>query len=245
MSKIVNRVLDFFEVFVDERRPLSLSELSKILDVPPSSCHEVLRSLEQRGYVYELKARAGFYPTARLAEVGRTIVESDPVLSRVEPALERLRDGVGESIFLARANGLAITYLAVLHAEQRLRLALKPGDQVRSLCASSAGKAVLASLGRDELKAFLDHVELQALTPLTITSKAALQRDLLASQARGWFVNREETVEDALTISGRFTMNGAIYVVTIAGSLKRMERKLEAKAKQLLATLKELGAIAP
>ncbi len=151
MSRSVDRVLDFFEVFATEQRPMSLSELAQILDVPVSTCHGVLRALEQRGYLYELRARAGFYPTARLADVGNQIVANDPVLSRVAPVLAHLRDEVGESVFLARANGLEIAYLAVLHADKRLRLALKPGDRVRSLYASSAGKAVLASLAVDDL----------------------------------------------------------------------------------------------
>ncbi len=84
---------------------------------------------------------------------------------------------------------------------------------------------------------------LTALTPRTLTSKRALQRDLEASEARGWFLNREETVEDSMTISGRFVLNGATFVVTIAGSLKPMERALDRAAKQLLATLTTLGSL--
>lgn len=245
MSKSVDRVLDFFEVFTVEKRPLSLSELARVLDVPVSTCHGVLKALVARGYLYELKARGGFYPTARLADIGALIVEADPVLSRVEPILAALRDEIGESVFLAKANGLEITYLATLHADTRLRLTLAPGDHVRSLYASSAGKAVLATLPPRALAALLERLPLVPLTAATITSKAALRRDLKTSEGRGWFVNREETVEDSMTISGRFTMNGTLYVVTIAGSLKPMERNLPRAAERLLATLATLNAVAP
>jgi len=243
MSKIVFRVLDFFEAFAEEQRPLSLSELSRILDIPPSSCHGVLRAMEERGFLYELKARAGFYPTARLLELGRIIVEHDAVLSRIEPVLTKLRDSLDESVFLAKANGLSIVYLAVLHAEKRLRLALKPGDHVRSLYASSAGKAVLSTLDPAALVEFLKHTRLVSLTPRTITSKAKLQRDLKLSVQRGWFLNNEETVEDSLTISGLFMLNGSFYVLTIAGSLKPMERKLHRATQGLVQALSELGGL--
>ncbi len=245
MSKIVFRVLDFFEAFAEQQRPLSLSELSRILGIPPSSCHGVLRAMEERGFLYELKARAGFYPTARLLELGRIIVEHDAGLARVEPKLAELRDSCDESVFLAKASALSIVYLAVLHAEKRLRLALKPGDHVRSLYASSAGKAVLSTLAPSDLAEFLSHTKLIALTPRTITSKSELQRDLKLSVERGWFLNNEETVEDSLTVSSIFAMNGSTYVVTVAGSLKPMERKLERVTKALVATVEDLAKLSP
>ena len=245
MSKSVDRILDFFEVFAAEQRPLSLSEVARLLDVPVSTCHSVLKSLVARGYLYELRSRGGFYPTARLADIGTRIVDADPVLSRVVPILEALRAELGESIFLAKAIGLEVTYLAVLHADRRLRLTLAPGDRVRSLYASSAGKAIVATLEPPALAELLGRMPLVALTPATLTSQAALRRDLKASEARGWFVNREETVEDSMTISGRFRMNGTTYVVTIAGSLKPMERIVDRAAARLVAVLATLNAIAP
>jgi hypothetical protein len=53
-------------------------------------------------------------------------------------------------------------------------------------------------------------------------------------------MNREETVEDSLTISARFIFNGTLFILTIAGSLKPMERKLDQLTAQLLATVRQL-----
>jgi DNA-binding IclR family transcriptional regulator len=78
------------------------------------------------------------------------------------------------------------------------------------------------------------------LTPQTITSKAALKKDIQASQARGWFLNREESVEDSLTVSARFKWYDAMYIITVAGSVKRMERKLDAVARALKAAAADL-----
>jgi len=36
MSKIVKRTLDFFELFAEQKRPLSLSEISRLLSLAPS-----------------------------------------------------------------------------------------------------------------------------------------------------------------------------------------------------------------
>ena len=63
MSKIVDRTLDFLELFAKERRPLSLSDIARLLRIPISSCHDVIQAMQSRGYLYEIAPRAGYYPT--------------------------------------------------------------------------------------------------------------------------------------------------------------------------------------
>ncbi|MES1265390.1 MAG: helix-turn-helix domain-containing protein, partial [Variovorax sp.] len=111
MSKIVSRTLDFLELFAERRRPLSLSEISRMLDVPVSSCHDVLQALQERGYVYELAPRAGYYPTLRLLDIAKTIANHDPVVMRADTVLRALRDATDESVLLAKASGMTASYL--------------------------------------------------------------------------------------------------------------------------------------
>ncbi len=240
MSKIVNRTLDFFEAFATARRPLVLSELMKVLNIPVSSCHDVLRALEERGYIYEVRPRGGYYPTGRLFDLAKVLVDNDPFLARVQPVLERLRDQAQESVFLMKTREGALTYVAVYDAESPLRLTVKVGETIRALHATSAGKAYLAALDASELDMVLGAMKLKPLTPQTITSKAALKKDIQASEAKGWFLNREESVEDSLTVSARFRWHDAVYIITVAGSVKRMERKLDNVVKWLKAAASEV-----
>jgi DNA-binding IclR family transcriptional regulator len=240
MSKIVNRTLDFFEAFAAAKRPLALSELMKALQIPVSSCHDVLRALEERGYLYEVRPRGGYYPTGRLFDLARVLVENDPFIARVQPVLERLRDRGQESVFLIKACEGALTYVAVMDAESPLRLSVRVGDPLRGLHATSAGKAYLASLEPTELERVLERINLKALTPFTITSKIALKKDVADAEMQGWFLNKEESVEDSLTASARFRWYDAIYIITVAGSVKRMERKLGNVVRWLKAAAAEL-----
>ena len=240
MSKIIYRVLDFFEAFAAEKRPLVLTELAKVLDIPASSCHTALRAMTERGYLYELKPRGGFYPTARLLGVAQAIVDSDPVLTRVEPALNRLLKETGESVFLAKADGASLTYLAVFHGDAQMRLTIQPGDHVRSLYASSGGKALLGHLGAQALQEAVDALSMKPLTPNTITSKTELLKDIELSKKRGWYLNQEETLEDTVTISTAFSFNSSLYVITVAGLLKPMTRKRDVVTQALLGVAREL-----
>jgi DNA-binding IclR family transcriptional regulator len=240
MSKIVYRTLDVFEAFASRKSPLSLTELMNILQVPLSSCHDVVHALEDRGYLSEVRPRGGYYPTARLFAIAKAIVDNDPFVQRAEPILQAICDDYKVSAWLGKARGTQVTYLVVCTASDPLSYKVTVGDKSRSLYATSSGKAVLAGFSPDRQKAILADIELKPLTPATITSKAALLKDLQLSEDRGWFMNREESVEDALAISTRFEWRGSTYTITVAGSVKRVERQLPKLVKAAKAAAKAL-----
>lgn len=240
MSKIVERTLDFIELFARERKPLSLSEISRLLNIPVSSCHDVLQALSTRGYVYEIGPRAGFYPTTLLLNLASAIALHDPIVERAEILLKKLRDDVDELVSLAVAAGTKATYLLVFEPSHFLRFMVKVGSEVRSLHATSAGKAVLGSLPADKFDEYLKTAKLAPLTGRSIKTKGQLRADIEAGRRRGWFINRGESVEDATTLSCSFSWNGATYIVTIAGPATRVEPKLQRAAERLMAVCRRL-----
>jgi DNA-binding IclR family transcriptional regulator len=234
MSKIVERTLDFLELFAEEKRTLSLSDISRLLKIPVSSCHDVLQALQERGYIYEIAHRAGYYPTLRLLDIAKTIADNDPIVIRAEITLRGLRDTVDESILLSKISGSSATYLMSFEPSHPLRFKVTIGQRVRSLYATSAGKAQLANLSSTALEAFLKSTKLDALTPNTITTKSALREDIEAGKRRGWFSNREESQKGVVTLSAPFAWNDAVYIITIAGPASRLANRMEWAAGKLV-----------
>lgn len=245
MSKIVFRTLDVFEAFAQAKRPLSLTELAKQLGIPASSCHDVLGALLERGYLYELKPRAGYYPTARLFELARTIHDNDPVTERAQPVLRQLSLALNASVSLGKASGLQLIYLVVCNPPDPLRFSVQVGSSARNLYATSAGKALLGGLPPEEQAAYLHSIELKPMTAYTQTSPERLLQELRESEKRGWYVNREESVEDALTVSTRFEWGGVNYVITAAGTLKRMDRQFELAVQAIRQSAQQLASGTP
>jgi DNA-binding IclR family transcriptional regulator len=241
MSKIVERTLDFIELFAAERRPLSLSDISRLLGIPASSCHDVLRALLARGYIYEIGPRAGFYPTVRLLNLAKTISEHDPILLRAEMLLRKIRDTIDESVSLAKAGKANATYLLVFEPSHPLRFIVDAGSQVRSLHATSAGKAYLGSLPPEQFESWLKVAKLVPMTAKTIRSKQELRDDIEASKRRGYFLNQAESVEDATTVSSLFRWHGADYIVTVAGPTSRIAGKLDQAIKLATEACRTLG----
>ena len=236
MSKIVKRTLDFIELFANEKRPLSLSEISRLLEIPMSSCFDVIRSMQERGYVYELGQRAGYYPTQKLKQLSGVISENDPIMERAGMKLRELRDEFDESVSLAHSIGRQVTYLLVFEPSHALRFLVQVGDQSRSLHATSAGKALLSTLAPEALEEEIAK-DLQPMTQHTITDPAKLRSDIAASLERGYFLNREESILTGLTVTTHFRWNRSDYFITMAGPNYRMDSKLDSA----VARMTEIG----
>jgi DNA-binding IclR family transcriptional regulator len=233
MSKIVERTLDLLELFGREKCPLTLSDVARLLHIPVSSCHDVLQAMQARGYLYEIAPRAGYYPTLRIQNLGRVFAEHDPVLARAGLLLRSLRDALDETVMLARASGMRTNYLLSFEATSPLRFMVGIGDSVRSLYATSAGKAALGALETVVLDEYLKGAKLTPLTARTITSKDALREDLERARQRGWFLNSGESIDGVTTLSATFHWNGALYIVTVAAPSARLDPRLEKVAGML------------
>jgi DNA-binding IclR family transcriptional regulator len=235
MSKIVDRTLDVFELFASEKRPLVLSDFKRLLNIPVSSCFDVIQALKRRGYLYELHARGGFYPTRRIHELGRVIAENDPFVQRAMPTLEWLRDASGETVLLASLASEDMVYVAAVESLQTIRFAGTVGARVRSMYATSAGKAYLGMLDEMARKALVARLTLKPLSPRTILSSPALLADVALGERRGWQLNREESMADCITLSTRVASDETRFALTIAGVKPRMEKRLDELARHLLA----------
>jgi DNA-binding IclR family transcriptional regulator len=219
--------------FSRDKQPLSLTDLAKVLRIPLSSCHDLVRAMQSRGYLYEVSPRAGYYPTLRLRNLGAEIAEGDPIVARASNVLSSVRDALDESVFLCKAQGFRATYLLVYEGKRLLRVMREAGDEIGPLHARSAGKALLSCLDDRELQAYLASSELTKFNERTITTTAELVEEIEFGRRRGWFMNNGESESDILSISAPLRWNSSIYIITIAAPLGRFAPRVEEAARLL------------
>ncbi len=221
-----------FEAFAELGRPASLSELSRHLRIPVSSCFGLLRSLEKRNYIYAVKPRGTYYPTKRLLQVAQAIAANDLLSTRVSHVLEKLRDMSGETVILAKRRDLHTLYLDVFESSYDIRYVAQIGF-LRDLHAGSMGKAILGMMSKSERAKILTRLPFTRLTPKTLTTAKALEADIVAGQARGWYKNFGESVPDLSAIARPIKVDGEIYAVGIIGPKLRIESTCELHTAQL------------
>jgi DNA-binding IclR family transcriptional regulator len=234
----VDRTLALIELFAECGTALTLTEAAHKLAIPVSSCHNLFRSLCDKGYLYEVRART-FYPTSRLLHQANAIADSDPVRFTLRQDLEILRDQTGETIFLAKLVVDRAVIIDVVSSQQRIRYSAVAGD-FRPLFNSAAGKALLGALDEEKRERAVARLKLVPTTANTITDKGLLLRDIRVGVGRGWFSTRGEGVIDVVSIARPVQIGGSVYAVAIAGPMHRMERMKTALAVRLVARCEQM-----
>ncbi|HSC96690.1 MAG TPA: IclR family transcriptional regulator [Burkholderiales bacterium] len=236
---MADRTLLMFEAFAGRGEPLTLSELARLLSIPVSTCFNLMRTLQARGYLYEVGGRKMFYPTARLLEKARAIASRDPIRAQLQPHLEALRDETGETVILGKRLGDEVVYLSVVEGVHSIRYTASVGD-LKPLYSSAAGKALLGALPAPEREALVARLRLARVTAATITQRAQLLREIDQGVKRGWFTTRGENVADVMALAAPVNVGGDTVAVALAGPIHRMEPKVDAQAKRLVADCKTM-----
>jgi IclR family acetate operon transcriptional repressor len=242
VMKSVDRTLSLFELFAEQGVPLTLSEISRLLGMPVSTCHNLMRSLQAAGYLYEVSGKS-FYPTGRWLEKARVISGNDPSRIKIQPHLEMLRDQTAETILFSKQAGDKLVYLEVLEGTHNIRYSANAGD-LKPLVNSASGKALLGALPAAEREKLVSKIKLVAVTTATITDKAKLLRDLEQGIERGWFLTRGEGVIDVMSIATSINIGGGTYAIAIAGPIHRLEPNVKALALKLVTRCQKIAASA-
>lgn len=231
--KTALRIIEIIEIFATEARPLALSELARLLDAPVSSSLALVRTLVRLGYLYETARRQGYYPTGRLLAMAQRIARADPILNKIRPTLEELRDTSGETVVLGKlGQGPEVVYLEVFPSVHPISYVAEPGNQ-RHLHSNSLGKALLSTMAEPDRRTLLGSPPFLRFNEKTLVTPEALEQDLKLSQERGWFANLGESMRDVGAIACPLRVSGGDYAVSIAGPLYRMQDRLDALGQQL------------
>ncbi len=237
--KTAGRTLDVFEAFEAVKKPTSLSELAAHIGAPVSSCHGLVRTLRNRGYLYSVGGRSLIYPTKRLLDVATTIAAHDPVLEQLGPYISALRDETEETVILGKRQDDQIVYLEVVEGLHTIRYVAKPG-KITPLHSSAIGKAMLGTMAPDALEAFVRGRKFDSITENTLTAADSLLADIAEARERGYFMTRGENVADVMAVARPIKAGASELGIAIAGPLVRMQSDLDRYVSSLLAVCKRL-----
>jgi IclR family transcriptional regulator, acetate operon repressor len=191
--QVLERTFGILEVFTESQPEWSTTRIARELDLPVPTVHRILAALKRLGYVSQHEETRRFrlgMAAVSLGERARTLADLRPVA--LGP-LRELSAATGETALLTvlgpgRDNSVC---LERVESSQPLRLSVQPGRQL-PLHAGASQKALLAFMPADEVKRITAR-PLERCCTATITSRAALRRELAAIRARGWASSFEET----------------------------------------------------
>jgi IclR family pca regulon transcriptional regulator len=138
---------------------------------------------ESTGRVYRLRPR--------VLKLGFSYLSSASLPGIAQPILEQITEQVHESSSLSVMDSDQIVYVARSSAKRVMSVALSVGSRLPCYC-TSMGRVLLAALPEHESQAYLERVELKALTPKTVTDRSSLMEIVARVREEGFALADEE-----------------------------------------------------
>lgn len=184
----LERAFDLLERLADAGGELGLSELSASSGLPLPTIHRLMRTLVASGYVRQ-------QPSRRYA-LGPRLIRLGEGASRLlgtwaRPYLSELVEATGETANMALLDGDEAVYVAQVPSRHSMRMFTEVGRRVLPH-STGVGKALLAQLPPDEVRALLGRTGMPAATPQTITDPDAFLAALEDVRRRGYAVDDNE-----------------------------------------------------
>jgi DNA-binding IclR family transcriptional regulator len=234
--QVLERAISLLEAFTPEHPERGVSELSREVSLNKATAHRILSVLEARGYVRQMPESGRYRLGAKLMELGSRAIAGIGLTDVSKPILHRLAAQTGETAHLMILDGVTGLYLEKVESLRGFRMPSQVGRRMHLHC-TAVGKALLAYMPSQHVDEILADAGLPRMTTNTITSRAALKRELAQIRSLGYSVDREEA-ELGLRCVGAPVFDGSGSVIaslSIAGPAVRVTPQNELALAALVA----------
>jgi IclR family acetate operon transcriptional repressor len=183
----IDKALTVLEALAHDSRVTDIAARSGL---PKSTVHRILQSLVAWGFA-RADGNGGYLPGPRILTLaGRVMQRFDPA-QQADGALRELRDRTGLTVHFAVLAGDEAVYVAKLEGRRPYHMRSRIGMSI-PLHTTAIGKAALASLPDGQLDEVVSRLVLTRMTEHSISSRAALRRQLAQARQDGYAVDRGE-----------------------------------------------------
>jgi IclR family transcriptional regulator, pca regulon regulatory protein len=177
--------------FSQQRRRLSIAQLSLRTGIPRAAVRRCLYTLEKLGYVGSEDDRT-FALRPQILALGHAYLSSVPLVTAAQPILDHVSAATHESCSIAIMDGDDILYVARSSSSTRIMsIDLGVGSRLPAHC-TSMGRVLLAGLARDDLAAYLRRVKLTPFTARTLVSRDRFGETIEEIRDKGYAVVDQE-----------------------------------------------------
>jgi DNA-binding IclR family transcriptional regulator len=213
-SQSLERGVAMLECFTPERPVWGIAELAEELGMSRSTTHRYALTLTTLGYLVRAPGRR-YRLGLGVTNLGLAALGSTSLREHARPHLEELARRAPYTLAIAILDCPEALYVDCIHATRRgerpLDLGLGAGVRLPAHC-TAIGKLLLASLPEREQGEALAELTLERRGPRTITSRAALRRELAVLAREVPATGEEELAEGLYEIAAPVrSQTGEVY----------------------------------
>jgi IclR family KDG regulon transcriptional repressor len=241
MGKIF-AVLEYFVQRTGKQKGAAFTEIASAVPFARTTVHRILYSLEKLGYIEKDEIKGYYQLAAKFHDLTGSAVQFRRLQALAKSVMQNLLLRFGETINLGVIEDGQVTYLDVLQSSSSLRIAAVPGERNPVHC-TALGKAMLAFLPENELRALLEQYPLVKKTPRTITQKKHLLVHLASIRERAIALDLEENLTGVICAAAPiFDKSGRVIAgISLSGPASRMEPRLAEVQEEVRSSAKTLS----
>lgn len=193
--KSLEKALRIIDCFSEKNYELSVSSLSKMTRIPPSSIQRNLNTFKKWEIVNQNEENSKYRLGLKLFELGSLVFSHIEPRRIALPHLEKLSRKTGETVHLVilDRNQWEGIYISKVDNVETMGLKLYTRVGMRLLLHCTAvGKILLSGLSAEELEEFFEKKNLDKRTEKTITDHQELRKHLEEVREKGYAVDEEE-----------------------------------------------------
>lgn len=189
--QVIERMMKLLDVLSYYHDPVGLKQLALETGLHPSTAHRILAAMAASGFVE--RADPGTYRLGiRLLELGNLVKSRINIRDSAMPQMQALHERIGESVNLGVRQGDEIVYVErTSSGRSSVRVVHLVGARA-PLHVTAAGKLYLAEFSKDELREYARRTGLPGLTPTSITTLPALEKEIERVRRHGVAYDNEE-----------------------------------------------------
>jgi IclR family pca regulon transcriptional regulator len=240
----IEKAIKVLNVFGRGDRSMGLSEIALHSGLDKPSTQRCVYTLVELGYLEKCAKTSRLSLGKKCLDLSFHFLSNDPLVRTATPVLTKLRNDCGERTNLSLYDGSTLVYAIRLAGKNEdFFFSTLIGRRMPAFC-SAGGRAMLAQLPIDEMKAIIGQSDLVPLTRSTITDPRQIWEKIMEARERGYGMVVEESVASELTVAAAIVDSagrplGAVHVAgsTATWSVKEYERRFAPLVVEVAASL--------
>lgn len=218
----VSRALDILEVLADSGGEMRLNEISAATELNVSTCHHLLTTLAERGYVSQNPRGRTYFVGNRILELSVSRSRQFNLVDLAQSELKALSKQTKETICLAEIRAYNLTTLTMIESPHAVRVGTDTIGRSNAAHATAIGKAILAWLPEPEIARVIAEKGLTRFTEYTLTNISDLMENLRHVRRNGFAVDKEEYQQGVICIGSAIRDYSGAVMGAIGCSLPLM-----------------------
>ena len=236
----LDRGLQILQSVALSDHPVSLGEISEMLEIDRSSAFRLAHTLRRRGFLSCPAGRKDYILGSAMWTLSHQYDWNNMLVKVAHQELKKLAKEINETAHLAIREGKHALFIDCAHATHVIAVATQTGELLPLYC-TAHGKALLADADERELRTQFGRGPLEKFTKNTIVSIPALAKACSEIKKQGFATDEAEFRQDMRCIAApiRLQNNMIVGSIGISAPSSRFPNELLARYAQQICKIAE------